>query len=105
MRRLNIHRVTYFSSRYGNGEHVMSGDEEEKERHGGGRELGKLTHQVLPNLNGLHDNHLHYSSHLYVMCARCHFCPVSAYLLFRDLEALLSETPQRGFCIQLRKKR
>lgn len=37
------------------------------------------------------------------MCARCHLWPVSAYLRFRVLEALLnlSGTPQRGFCIQL----
>lgn len=38
------------------------------------------------------------------MWVRCHFCPVSAYRRVRDLEVLLilSGTPQRGFCIQLR---
>lgn len=39
------------------------------------------------------------------MCVRCHFCPVRAYLRLRDLDVLLnlSGTPQRGFCIQLKK--
>lgn len=37
------------------------------------------------------------------MCVRCHFCPVSAYLLFLDFvePLILSGTPQRGFCIHL----
>ncbi len=41
------------------------------------------------------------------MCVRCHLCPVSAYLRFRDLDVLLnlSGTPQRGFCIQLREEK
>lgn len=62
-RRLNIHCVTYSSGRYGNGEHVMSGDEEEKERRRKKR-AEEINTPSAAELNGLHDNYLHYTSHL-----------------------------------------
>lgn len=45
------------------------------------------------------------STHLYVICLCCHFCPVRAYRFFRtlnlDAPPSWSGTPHRGFFIQL----
>lgn len=59
--RLNIHCVTYSSGRYGNAEHAMSGDEEERRRRKRAEEINTPS---AADLNGLHDNYLHYTSHL-----------------------------------------